>query len=186
MYWQLELPMIDMATVKNYHVCDRCYVTGSQDVVRIILFVVIHGVREPTCMWQVFCHKEPRCWVAVYLSLSSGRFISTSSHICSSWYLPIFLFRDGSLTQIRIASLMDLAMFLVYSAYNAKIINRYVMTSGVVIVMDGWGLHVFFGSLSQCSISLSSVFFLTVHPATLVSVYHPSFLENGTSILGIY
>ena len=35
-----------------------------------------------------------------YLSLSSGRFISNSSHICGSWYLPIFLFRDGSLTHM--------------------------------------------------------------------------------------
>ena len=50
--------MIDMATVKancspgveNYHVCDRCYVTGRQDVIRLILFVVVHDVREPTCM----------------------------------------------------------------------------------------------------------------------------------------
>ena len=50
--------MIDVANVKancspgveNYHVCDICYVTGSQDVIRLILFVEIHVVREPTCM----------------------------------------------------------------------------------------------------------------------------------------
>ena len=35
-----------------------------------------------------------------YLSLSSD-LTNTSSHICSSWYLPIFLFRDGSLTLIN-------------------------------------------------------------------------------------
>ena len=45
-----------------------------------------------------------------YFSLSSGDLTNTSSQICSSWYLPIFLFRDGSLTLISIASLMALAM----------------------------------------------------------------------------
>ena len=45
-----------------------------------------------------------------YLSWSSGDLTNTSSQICGIWYLPIFLFRDGSLTLIRIASLMVLAM----------------------------------------------------------------------------
>ena len=31
-----------------------------------------------------------------YLNFSSGDLTSTSSHMCGSWYLPIFLFRDGS------------------------------------------------------------------------------------------
>ena len=53
----------------NYLVCDRCYVTRSQ-----------------VAMWLF------------YLSLSSGEFTSSSSPICGSWYLPIFLFRDGSQT----------------------------------------------------------------------------------------
>ena len=45
-----------------------------------------------------------------YFSLISGYLTNTSSQICGSWYLPIFLFRDGSLTSISIASLMALAM----------------------------------------------------------------------------
>ena len=48
--------------------------------------------------------------VGCYLSLSSGDLTSTSSHMCGSWYLPIFLFRDGSLTLINNASLMALAI----------------------------------------------------------------------------
>ena len=27
--------------VEDYHFCDRCYITGSQDVIRLILFVVV-------------------------------------------------------------------------------------------------------------------------------------------------
>ena len=42
--------------------------------------------------------QEPRCYMAVYLSLNSDEFTSTSSHMCSSRHLPMFLFRDGSLT----------------------------------------------------------------------------------------
>ena len=45
-----------------------------------------------------------------YFNLSSGDLTNTSSQICGSWYLPIFLFKDGSLTLISIASLMALAM----------------------------------------------------------------------------
>ena len=55
--------------------------------------------------------QEPRCYMVVYFSLSSGEFTSTSPQVYGSWYLPIFLFRDGSLTLTRIPSLMDLAMF---------------------------------------------------------------------------
>ena len=36
--------------------------------------------------------------MSVYLSFSPGVFTSTSSHMCDSWYLPMFLLRDGSLT----------------------------------------------------------------------------------------
>ena len=30
--------------VEDYHICDRCCVTGSQDVISQILFVVAYGV----------------------------------------------------------------------------------------------------------------------------------------------
>ena len=49
--------------------------------------------------------------IGIYWSFSSGALTSTSSHMCGSWNLPIFLFRDGSLTLINIASLMALAIF---------------------------------------------------------------------------
>ena len=54
---------------------------------------------------------ETRCYVTVYLCLSSSEYTSISSHIWSSRYLPIFLFRDGSWILIRIVSLINLAMF---------------------------------------------------------------------------
>ena len=55
--------------------------------------------------------QELRCYVAVHLTLSSGEFTSTSSHMCDTWHLPVILFREGSMTQMRMASLIDLEMF---------------------------------------------------------------------------
>ena len=46
----------------------------------------------------------------ILIHLSSGDFTSTSSHMCGSWYLPIFLLRHGSLTLISITSLMVLTL----------------------------------------------------------------------------
>ena len=65
--------------VQNHSACDRCYVTSDLGV--------------------MIC----------YLSLSSGELISTSSYMCGSRYLLIYLLMDGSFTLIRMASLMDLA-----------------------------------------------------------------------------
>ena len=48
--------------------------------------------------------------LALYLNFNSGDLTNTSSHMCGSWYLPMFLFRDGSFTLINIASLMVLPM----------------------------------------------------------------------------
>ena len=72
-----------------------------------------------------------------YLSLSSGDLPNTSSHICGSKYLPIFLFKDGSMTLISIASLMALAILWSSLSYYAKIFQRQFMTSDVVMVMEG-------------------------------------------------
>ena len=58
--------------VMNYHVCARFNVDTDQDF-----------------MWLY------------YFSLSSNEFTSTSSHMCGSWYMPMFLFRDGSLTLMK-------------------------------------------------------------------------------------
>ena len=55
-------------------------------------------------------HHGPDVMGIFYLNLISGDITNTSSHICGSWYLPIFLFREGSFILINIASLMVLAM----------------------------------------------------------------------------
>ena len=61
-------------------------------------------------MWISGCHHA-QMLKAFYLNFISGDLANNSSHICGSWYLPMFLFRDGSFTLINIASLMVLAIF---------------------------------------------------------------------------
>ena len=60
-------------------------------------------------MWVLQGHHGPGV-KGCYWNLSSGDLTNTSSHICGSWYLPIFLFRDGFLTLISIATLKALAI----------------------------------------------------------------------------
>ena len=55
-------------------------------------------------------HHARCCWH--YLRCNSGDLASTSSQMCCSWNLPMFLLRDGSFTLMRIASLMFLAILL--------------------------------------------------------------------------
>ena len=74
----------------------------------LLFDIMVHDVIEPYGCQGI--HQGPDD-LGLYLSLSSGHLTKTSFHICGSWYFPIFLFRDGSLTLISIASLMDLAIF---------------------------------------------------------------------------
>ena len=152
-----------------------------------MFIIVVHDVTGPISGWQDGKSSQLRCCGAVYLNLCAGDFTNTLSHIYGSWYLPIFLFRDGSLILIRIASLIDVSNALVLSAHSTEIVNGYVMTSGGAMVMSGWrDLHVFSEPFCKCSAWLPYVFFLAVHPATLISVNHPTFLEDGVSVLGVY
>ena len=50
--------------------------------------------------------------IGIYFNFNSGDLASTSSQMCGSWNLPMFLLRDGSLTLMKIASLMFLAILL--------------------------------------------------------------------------
>ena len=79
----------------------------------------------------------PRCYRPYYLNLNSGDLTNTSSHICGSWYLSMFLFNDGTFTLISIASLMVLAIL-----WSSLPTILHLMTSDVVMVMgQWWSLH---------------------------------------------
>ena len=50
-------------------------------------------------------------FISFYFILSSEMLNRTSSHMWGRWYLPVFLFRDGMLTHMYIASFISLMMF---------------------------------------------------------------------------
>ena len=92
----------------NYIIVTDVIVTGP-DVFKPILFIMSLWSMMLKNHWVSGGHHGPGV-KGCYLNLSSGDLTNTSSHICGSWYLPIFLFRDGSLTLISIAPLMTLAI----------------------------------------------------------------------------
>ena len=73
--------------------------------------------------------------LALYLNFNSGDLTNTSSHLCGSWYLPIFLFRNGLFTLINIASLWP-GNTLVLPAHYAEIIQRHLITSDDMMVIN--------------------------------------------------
>ena len=125
---------------QNHSACDKCYVTKP--------------------WWYLTC----------YLSLSSGEIISTSCHICGSWYLPISI--KGWVINSDENGFLDVScQILNFSAYNAEVFNRYIMSSGVMMVMDGWwGFHVFFVSSCKCSAWLPNIILFTDHSVTLLCI----------------
>ena len=124
---------------------------------------------------------------ALFLNFTSGDLTSTSSHMCGSWFLPAFLFRNGPYTVINIASLMVLAILWSSLPTNAKIVQRHLMTSDVMMVMDGWwSLHVFSEPVCKCSARFPNIFFITVLPATPEPVDHSTLLRDGTSPIMVY
>ena len=173
----------------------------------LIWFMVLQN----QCVWQMLCHwsedvmrlhlkklwfllyrtilyvtdvmsPKPWCYLACYLSLSSCEFISTSSHMCGSWYLPILLLRDESLTLIKVASLMDLAKFWSSLPTMLKLLKDI---SWPVVLWWSWmGDGAFMYSL-YLSVNVlpdyPNLFFFTVHSAKLISIYQPTFLPDGIS-----
>ena len=74
----------------------------------------------PSSRWNCHCRVVAgRCYcqwadgivLINYYNFSSEMLNRTSSQICGRWYLPMFLFRDGSLTLIYRASLMACIRF---------------------------------------------------------------------------
>ena len=108
-----------------------------------------------------------------------------SSQMCGRWYLPIFLFRDGSLILIYRASFDGSHEVLVLSPHYFKIFYADVMTSGVMMVKyGGWGLLVFFEPLSKISGGFPYIFLITLHPVTFVPIYDSTLFHQRIFILG--
>ena len=83
-----------------------------------------------------------------YLSLSSEMLARTSSQTCGRWYLPTFLFKDGSLTLMYIASLIVLIWF-----------KSSLPTISKLLMVIWWPLMLLWSCMGEgdfrCSLNLS-------------------------------
>ena len=128
----------------------------------------------------------PRCYRPYYLNLSSGDLTNTSSHICGSWYLPMFLFREGSFTFISIACLMVLAILCkLWRRIHRRIWQdfcREVQRVHEGSITDPWPLqhHWSWGVLGQFSIlgREDQSIARTIKEAILIRVNVPSLNRN--------
>ena len=98
-HWELRC-YVAVLFVLIYGILEPMYVTGvvSLKTRSYKADVMVHGVENQYVCDGCCVTKKPGLYLAYYLNSSSGEFTSTSSHMCGAKYLPIFLLRDGSLT----------------------------------------------------------------------------------------
>ena len=120
---------------------------------------MVLDVMEPCFVFSSCCYRTFVYWwvqgvtmpgvIGIYFKFNSGDLTSTSSQICGSWNLPMFLLRDGSLTLIKIASFMFLVILLSSLPNMLKLFKGHIMTCDVLIIYDGrWCSHMFPESFS--------------------------------------
>ena len=124
----------------------QMFVSHSQMLLGLLFIYVIWFMM---LLWNhVGIRGSPRPGVVdCYLSFSSGDLTRTSSHLCGSWYLPMFLFMNESLTLINIASLMALAIFWSSLSTTLKLSRE---SSWPVMLWGSWMGH----GASICSLNL--------------------------------
>ena len=120
-----------------------------------LFVIVVHDVIEPR--WE----QGSQGLDVVGCYLSSDDLTNTSSHKCGSWYLPIFLLRDGSLSLISISSLMDLA--ILWSPLPTML--KFSMERSWPVVLwwsrMGEGALVFYEPFCKSSTSFPNIIFFT-------------------------
>ena len=112
-------------------------------------------------------------------SFNSDDLCRTSSHIWGRWYLPMFLFRDGSLTLMSRASLIALVRFWSSLPHYSEVVDVDLMTWDIAMIINwGRGLLVFFEPLFKGYCRLSNVLFLTPIFIAFISIYDSTFVGN--------
>ena len=132
------------------------------------------------CQWllHVGCSRwnSHYCVWENYFNLSSGFLNRISSQICSRLYLPMFLIEGWNICYKCIDSLMVLARSWFSLTTMLKVIYRCGVNCDVTMVLYGReDLQMFLEPLSKFFGRLTNILFITFHPVTLVSVYHPHF-----------
>ena len=102
----------------------------------------------------------------------------TSSKMGDSWYLPMFLLSNGSLTLMYIASLIVLARLC--DSLPTIVVLTALVTSGVGMGKMG---EMFLKSFSKGSCRFTNVLMISIHSVTLAPENHPAFLCDDILVL---
>ena len=140
--------------------------------------------------WRIGrCYSQVADGIATVpmLFFSSGMLNRTSSHMCGRWYLPTFLFRDGSLSLMYMASFMALIRF--WSSFPTILQFSILMVwpvDVIVVIYGGWGLLMFLQPFTKSSGRLTNVLFITLHPITFILVDDTTSFQLWILIFGCH
>ena len=111
----------------------------------------------------------------LYFTLSSEMLARTSSHTCGRMVfanIPV----QGWIIDPNVYSLFDCSHLVqVLPPNNFEIVDGNIVTTDVTMVIYGrGGFQMLLEPFPKCSWGFSNVFFITVHPVTVISVYDPT------------
>ena len=112
-----------------------------------------------------------------YLSCRVGVSCSVGSQMCGSWYFPMFLLHEGSLTLMNIASFMFLAL---PCGSLCMMVKQSGLTGCPVVLLYWWmgdgGLRCSF-TLSPNVLQDSNILFRAIYMGACEHVYYATFLQ---------
>ena len=108
-------------------------VLGS-DVIELI--IVVSDVIEPMIVGGFRRYHHASCYWH-YLRCNSGDLVSTSSQMCGSWNLPMFLCEGWVIHSDKNCFFNVSGNTIVLPSHNTKIVQGYFMACGVLVVHDG-------------------------------------------------
>ena len=132
----------------------------------------------PPSIWQKVQENTDTVRQLSYSSLNSGLLNRTSSQICGSWYLSVFLFRDGSFTLMNVVSFIVLVRFC-----------GYLPTMLTLSTLESWPLmlkcsQMFLKPFLKSSCRFTNVLLIKLYPVLPIPIYHSTFLWHYVFILG--
>ena len=104
--------------------------------------------------------------------------------MCRSWYVPIFLLRDGSLTQMYKVSFIGPSDAMFLPAYYGEAVHTDKMSCGPAVLIDGrGGSKVFFEPIPKGLSRFTDILLLTFCLGAFVPLNYPTLLNSGLLVL---
>ena len=143
------------------------------------------------------CHGGLMEWPQGHFSFNSDVVCRTSSHIWGRWYLPIFLFRDGSLTLMNKASFIFLRPGRSHVWNWRKLVSQQNLSSVFEKITQPTKLFIFCSCLvilhknhfnCPCSIKMNNEYYIlqeicnsdVLYWHNIVEYHYPTIILNSS------